>query len=190
MIGAPNSLILHCKVRVMKEAPGPSVSEEIADIFCNCNIDNDDNISDDDVDVGDGGGGGGGGGVGGGGDGDGDDDDHVIITIRIIISPNVLGTPNARHPVRMSPVRILYYRMQLLSASLYSDVPPLDCFRAPSNSTVREQCEIDHDQWETGNSLFVAKPVRRANVKKWGIYTQFASFYVILDRRNTVLKCK
>ena len=33
MIGAPNSLNLNCKVRVMKEAPGPSVSEEIADIF-------------------------------------------------------------------------------------------------------------------------------------------------------------
>ena len=35
MIGAPNSLNLNCKVRVMKEAPGPSVSEEIADIFRN-----------------------------------------------------------------------------------------------------------------------------------------------------------
>ena len=33
MIGAPNSLNLNCKVRVMKEAPGPSVSEETADIF-------------------------------------------------------------------------------------------------------------------------------------------------------------
>ena len=33
MIGAPNSLNLNCKVRVMKEAPGPSISEEIADIF-------------------------------------------------------------------------------------------------------------------------------------------------------------
>ena len=39
MIGAPNSLNLKCKVRVMKEAPGPSVSEEIADIFRNYNID-------------------------------------------------------------------------------------------------------------------------------------------------------
>ena len=39
MIGAPNSLNLNCKVRVMKEAPGPSVSEEIADIFINYNID-------------------------------------------------------------------------------------------------------------------------------------------------------
>ena len=40
MIGAPNSLNLNCKVRVMKEAPGPSVSEEIADIFTNYTIDN------------------------------------------------------------------------------------------------------------------------------------------------------
>ena len=40
MIGAPNSLNLNCKVRVIKEAPGPSVSEEIADIFRNYNIDN------------------------------------------------------------------------------------------------------------------------------------------------------
>ena len=39
MIVAPNSLNLNCKVRVMKEAPGPSVSEEIADIFTNHNID-------------------------------------------------------------------------------------------------------------------------------------------------------
>ena len=39
MIGAPNSLNLNCRVRVMKEAPGPSVSEEIADIFTNYNID-------------------------------------------------------------------------------------------------------------------------------------------------------
>ena len=39
MIGAPNSLNLNCKVRVMKEAPGLSVSEEIADIFTNYNID-------------------------------------------------------------------------------------------------------------------------------------------------------
>ena len=39
MIGAPNSLNLNCKVRVMKEAPGPSVSEEIADILTNYNID-------------------------------------------------------------------------------------------------------------------------------------------------------
>ena len=41
MIGAPNSMNLNCKVRVMKEAPGPSVSEEIADIFRNYNIDAD-----------------------------------------------------------------------------------------------------------------------------------------------------
>ena len=39
MIGARNSLNLNCKVRVMKEAPGPSVSEEIADIFPNYDID-------------------------------------------------------------------------------------------------------------------------------------------------------
>ena len=39
MIGAPNSLNFNCKVRVMKEAPGPSVSEEIVDIFTNYNID-------------------------------------------------------------------------------------------------------------------------------------------------------
>ena len=39
MIGAPNSLNLNYKVRVMKEAPGPSVSEEIADILTNYNID-------------------------------------------------------------------------------------------------------------------------------------------------------
>ena len=39
MIGAPNYLNLNCKVRVMKEAPGPLVSEEIADIFTNYNID-------------------------------------------------------------------------------------------------------------------------------------------------------
>ena len=39
MIGAPNSLNLNCKVRVMKEVPGPSVSEEIADIFRNYDID-------------------------------------------------------------------------------------------------------------------------------------------------------
>ena len=45
MIGAQNSLNLNCKVRVIKEAPGPSVSEEIADIFRNYNIDNDDNIT-------------------------------------------------------------------------------------------------------------------------------------------------
>ena len=43
MIGAPNSLNLNCKVCVMKEAPGPSVSEEIADIFTNYNIDNNNN---------------------------------------------------------------------------------------------------------------------------------------------------
>ena len=49
MIGAPNSLNLNCKVRVMKEAPGPSVSEEIADIFTNYNIDdNDDNENNND----------------------------------------------------------------------------------------------------------------------------------------------
>ena len=39
MIGAPNSMNLNCKVRVMKEAPDPSVSEEIAEIFTNYNID-------------------------------------------------------------------------------------------------------------------------------------------------------
>ena len=39
MVGAPNSLNLNYKVRVMKEAPGPLVSEEIADIFINYNID-------------------------------------------------------------------------------------------------------------------------------------------------------
>ena len=39
MFGAPNSLNLNCKVRVIKEAPGPSVSEKIADIFRNYNID-------------------------------------------------------------------------------------------------------------------------------------------------------
>ena len=39
MIGAPNSLNLNCKVRVMKEALGPSVPDEIADIFTNYNID-------------------------------------------------------------------------------------------------------------------------------------------------------
>ena len=44
MIGAPNSLNLNCKVRVMKEAPGPSVSEEIADIFINYN-NNDNNVA-------------------------------------------------------------------------------------------------------------------------------------------------
>ena len=44
MIGAPNSLNLNCKVRVMKEAPGPLVSEEIADIFTNCNIDWSDSV--------------------------------------------------------------------------------------------------------------------------------------------------
>ena len=48
MIGAPNSLNLNCKVRVMKEAPGPSVSEEIADIFRN-NIDNDNDNNDNEV---------------------------------------------------------------------------------------------------------------------------------------------
>ena len=46
MIGAPNSLNLNCKVRIMKEAPGPSVSEEIADIFRNYNIDNNNNNND------------------------------------------------------------------------------------------------------------------------------------------------
>ena len=40
MMGALNSLNLNCKVRVMKEAPDPSVSEEIVDIFRNYNIDN------------------------------------------------------------------------------------------------------------------------------------------------------
>ena len=39
MIGAPNSLNLNWKVHAMKEAPGPSVSEEIADVFTNYNID-------------------------------------------------------------------------------------------------------------------------------------------------------
>ena len=39
MIDAPNSLNFNCEVRVMKEASGPSVSEEIADIFRNYNID-------------------------------------------------------------------------------------------------------------------------------------------------------
>ena len=39
-MGAPNSLNLNCKVRVMKEAPDPSVSEEIVDIFRNYDIDN------------------------------------------------------------------------------------------------------------------------------------------------------
>ena len=39
MMRAPNSLNLNCKVRVMKEAPGSLVSEEIADIFRNYNID-------------------------------------------------------------------------------------------------------------------------------------------------------
>ena len=39
MIGAPNSLNLNCKVRVMKEAPDASVSEKIAAIFRNYNID-------------------------------------------------------------------------------------------------------------------------------------------------------
>ena len=39
MIGALNSLNLNCKVRVMKEEPGPLVSEEIADIFTNYYID-------------------------------------------------------------------------------------------------------------------------------------------------------
>ena len=36
MIGAPNSLNFNCKVRVMKKAQGPSVSE---DIFTNYDID-------------------------------------------------------------------------------------------------------------------------------------------------------
>ena len=39
MIGASNSPNLNCNIRVMKEAPGPSVSEEIADIFRNYTID-------------------------------------------------------------------------------------------------------------------------------------------------------
>ena len=43
MIVAPNSLNLNCKVRVIKEAPGPLVSEGIADIFTNYNIDDNDN---------------------------------------------------------------------------------------------------------------------------------------------------
>ena len=38
VIGAPNSLNLNCKLRVMKEAPD-SVSEKKADIFRNYNID-------------------------------------------------------------------------------------------------------------------------------------------------------
>ena len=38
MLGAPNSLNLRFKVRVMKEAQDSSVSEEIADIFRNYNI--------------------------------------------------------------------------------------------------------------------------------------------------------
>ena len=46
MIGAPNSLNLNCKVRVMKEAPGPSVSEEITDISTNYDIeDNEPNLA-------------------------------------------------------------------------------------------------------------------------------------------------
>ena len=45
MIGAPNSLNLNCKVHVMKEAPSPSVSEEIADIFRNYNINSIDVVS-------------------------------------------------------------------------------------------------------------------------------------------------
>ena len=40
MIGAPNTLNLNCKVRVTKEVPILSVSEEIADIFTNYDIDN------------------------------------------------------------------------------------------------------------------------------------------------------
>ena len=48
MIGAPNSLNLNWKVRVIKEAPGPSVSEEVADIFRNYNINNNGNDNDDD----------------------------------------------------------------------------------------------------------------------------------------------
>ena len=43
MIGAPNSLNLNCKECVMKEAPGPSVSEEIVDIFRNYILDNNNN---------------------------------------------------------------------------------------------------------------------------------------------------
>ena len=39
MLGAPNSLNLRYKVRVIKEAPDSSVSEVIADIFRNYNID-------------------------------------------------------------------------------------------------------------------------------------------------------
>ena len=37
---------VNCKVRVMKEAPDPSVSEEIADIFTNYNIDDNNNDND------------------------------------------------------------------------------------------------------------------------------------------------
>ena len=47
MIGAPNSLNLNCKVRAMKEAPGPLVSEEIAAIFRNYKIDNNNNNNND-----------------------------------------------------------------------------------------------------------------------------------------------
>ena len=39
MIGAPNSLNLNCKVRVMREAPGSWVSEEIVGIFRSYSID-------------------------------------------------------------------------------------------------------------------------------------------------------
>ena len=39
MIVAPNSLNLSCKARVVEEALGPLVSEEIADIFRDHNID-------------------------------------------------------------------------------------------------------------------------------------------------------
>ena len=48
MIGALNSLNLNCKVRVMKEAPGPSVSEVIAAIFTNYDIDNNNNTDNND----------------------------------------------------------------------------------------------------------------------------------------------
>ena len=52
MIGAPNSLNLNWKVRVIKEVPGPSVSEEVADIFRNYNINNNGNDNDNDDDDG------------------------------------------------------------------------------------------------------------------------------------------
>ena len=52
MMGSPNSMNLNCKVRGMKEALGPSVAEEIADIFRNYNIDNEyDDYDNDDNDA-------------------------------------------------------------------------------------------------------------------------------------------